>query len=131
MKLNHAQNAHFKIQHPKTITLKSRQQGISTYKIAEGLDKCLFHPHTQAGIQSYGQSESKKLSRKALFMWEMLDQDVKDFLGIKLIACNAEGFVFSNGSVLKIGNFRGDTLQGLHVSELGKIAKYFPQKATP
>lgn len=127
--LNHAQNEHLKINHPKTITLKSRQQGISTYKIAENLDKCLFHPHTQAGIQSYGQSEAKKLSRKALFMWEMLDPDVKALLGIKLVACNAEGFVFSNGSVLKIGNFRGDTLSSLHVSELAKIAKKFPEKA--
>ncbi len=127
--LNHAQNTQLQINHPKTITLKSRQQGISTYKVAENLDKCLFYGNTQAGIQSYGQSEAKKLSRKALFMWEMLDPLIKDILKIKLIACNAEGFVFSNGSVLKIGNFRGDTLSSLHVSELAKIAKKFPEKA--
>jgi hypothetical protein len=36
---------------------------------------------------------------------------------------------FSNGSTLKIGNFRGDTLSFLHVSELAKIAKRFPEKA--
>ena len=36
---------------------------------------------------------------------------------------------FSNGSTLRIGNFRGDTLQSLHVSELGKIAIKFPEKA--
>ena len=36
---------------------------------------------------------------------------------------------FSNRSTLRIGNFRGDTLQSLHVSELGKIAKDYPHKA--
>ena len=129
LKLNHAQLEHFAIKHPKTITLKSRQQGISTYKIAENLDKCLFKDNTQAGIQSYGQSESKKLSRKALFMWDNLDPDIKELMGLKLVTANAEGFAFNNGSVLKIGNFRGDTLSSLHVSELAKIAKKFPEKA--
>ena len=62
-------------------------------------------------------------------MWDELDQNIKDLLGITLVSNNSKGMTFSNGSVLKIGNFRGDTLQGLHVSELGKIAKRYPDKA--
>ncbi len=129
LKLNYAQVEVLKVSHPKTIILKSRQQGISTFKVAEGLDKCIFSDNTQAGIQSYGQSESKKLYKKALFMWDNFDEDIKDLLGIKLVSSNAEGLTFNNGSVLKIGNFRGDTLSNLHVSELAKIAKRFPEKA--
>ena len=129
LRLNYAQKVLLGVTHPKTITLKSRQQGISTFKVAEGLDKCIYNDYTQAGIQSYGQSESKKLYKKALLMWEEYDKDILDILDIRLVSANAEGLTFSNGSVLKIGNFRGDTLSSLHVSELAKIAKKFPEKA--
>lgn len=118
-----------KYKHPKKIILKSRQQGISTLFLAYYLDACIFKPGYQAGIQSYGMDEAAKLQKRALLMWDEMSQDVKDMLGIKLVSNNAKGMTFSNGSVLKIGNFRGDTLQGLHVSELGKIAKKFPEKA--
>ena len=129
LKLNKAQTTLFKVKHPRTIVPKSRQRGISTYKVAENLDKCIFRDNTQAGIQSYGLVETKKLYRKALLMWENFDPDLKDLLGIKLISSNQEGLFFSNGSTLRIGNFRGDTLSSLHVSELAKIAAKFPEKA--
>lgn len=130
LKLNYSQTrAIAKYKHPKKIILKSRQQGISTLFLAYYLDSCLFKPGFQAGVQSYGRDESKKLHKRALLMWDKLDPLVKDVLGLKLTASNSEGMEFSNGSVLKIGNFRGDTLQGLHVSELAKISKKYPEKA--
>jgi len=115
--------------HGKKLILKSRQQGISTLFLAYYLDACLTKPGYQAGIQSYGQDEAEKLSKRALLMWDDLDTDIKSLLQITLVASNSKGMTFSNGSILKIGNFRGDTLQGLHVSELGKIAKKYPEKA--
>ena len=115
--------------HNKKIILKSRQQGISTLYLAYNLDDCLFKEGYSAGIQSYGQDEADKLSKRAEIMWDELDPDIKELLGLKLKSNNSKGMAFSNGSVLKIGNFRGDTLQGLHVSELGKIAKKYPEKA--
>lgn len=130
LKLNGAQRIVLtKFHHPRKIILKSRQQGISTLALAYNLDDCLTIPGHQAGIQSYGQDEADKLASRARLMWEELSQNVKDLLGITLVSDNAKGMTFSNGSVLKIGNFRGDTLQGLHVSELGKIAKKYPEKA--
>jgi hypothetical protein len=85
-------------------------------------------------------------------MWDELDERVKTLVGLSLNKVsdfessptlaknidsgklfleknNSSGLYFSNGSILKIGNFRGDTLQSLHVSELGKIARKFPEKA--
>ncbi len=115
--------------HNRKIILKSRQQGISTLFLAYYLDDCLMKPGFQAGIQSYGQDEADKLSKRAELMWNDLDPSIKDLLGITLVSNNSKGMTFSNGSILKIGNFRGDTLQGLHVSELGKIAKKYPDKA--
>ena len=130
LKLNPAQKKILtQFKHNKKIILKSRQQGISTLYLAYYLDSCLFVPGFQAGIQSYGQDEADKLAKRALLMWEKFDEDIKELLGLKLVSNNQKGMTFSNGSILKIGNFRGDTLQGLHVSELGKIAKKYPEKA--
>ena len=130
MKLNASQRKVLtKYKHNRKIILKSRQQGISTLFLAYYLDDCLTKPGFQAGIQSYGQDEADKLSKRAELMWNELDQDIKEMLGLTLVSNNAKGMTFSNGSILKIGNFRGDTLQGLHVSELGKIAKKYPDKA--
>lgn len=130
LRLNHAQlNVLQNFRHSKKIILKSRQQGISTLYLAYNLDDCLFKPGYQAGIQSYGLDESEKLSKRALLMWTDLDQEVKEIFSLTMVTNNSKGMSFSNGSVLKIGNFRGDTLQSLHVSELAKIANKFPEKA--
>lgn len=130
MTLNSAQETVLRdYKHNKKIILKSRQQGISTLYIAYNLDDCLFKAGYQAGIQSYGLDESEKLSKRALLMWNEIPQEVKDIFGLELVSNNSKGMSFSNGSILKIGNFRGDTLQSLHVSELAKIAKKFPDKA--
>ena len=130
MHLNDAQRkVATQYRHKRKIILKSRQQGISTFMLAYYLDNCLFKAGYQAGIQSYGIDEADKLSKRAELMWNELDQNIKDILNIKIVSNNSKGVTFSNGSVLKIGNFRGDTLQGLHVSELAKIAKKYPDKA--
>lgn len=130
LKLNNSQKKVLtQFKHNKKIILKSRQQGISTLFLAYYLDSCIFIPGYSAGIQSYGQDEADKLAKRAELMWDEFDEDVKALLSISLASNNSKGMTFSNGSVLKIGNFRGDTLQGLHVSELGKIAKRYPEKA--
>lgn len=118
-----------KYKHNRKIILKSRQWGISTLFVAYNFDSCIFKSGHSAGVQSYGLDEGKKLHDKARLMWDKLDTNIKKLLGIELIADNSHGLQFSNGSVLKIGNFRGDTLQALHVSELAKIAKKYPEKA--
>jgi len=130
MKLNPSQlKVLKKFKHTRKIILKSRQQGISTLYLAYNLDSCIFGEGFSAGIQSYGQDESNKLQRRAELMWDEFPQEIKELLGLKLVSNNSKGMSFSNRSILKIGNFRGDTLQSLHVSELGKIAKKFPEKA--
>ena len=131
MKLNHAQlRVLYNYRHNKKIILKSRQQGISTLYVAYNLDACIFTPNYQAGIQSYGRDESAKLYKRALIMWDNFPQEIKEELGLTLKSSSTiSGLEFSNGSSLKIGNFRGDTLHSLHISELAKISKKYPEKA--
>jgi len=130
LRLNHSQEKVLtQYKHNKKIILKSRQQGISTLYLAYNMDDCLFKPGYSAGIQSYGLDESNKLQQRAQIMWDNLDEDIKNLFGLKLDSNNQKGMTFSNGAILKIGNFRGDTLQALHVSELAKIANSYPDKA--
>lgn len=130
LKLNEAQKiAILRVKHKKKLILKTRQQGISTGFLADNLDSCIFQDNFQAGIQSYGINESNKLAKKAKLMWEEFDPDIKKLLGISLVTNNNNGMSFSNGSILRIGNFRGDTLNSLHVSELAKISAKYPEKA--
>ena len=127
--LNRAQQKILQIKHPRKIILKSRQQGVSTLYVAYNLDSVLTKPGYQAGIQSYGKEESKKLAKKAKIMWDSLPEAFKKLFTLQLVTRNSEHLEFSNESSLRIGNFRGDTLQSLHVSELAKIAKKYPEKA--
>ena len=130
MKLNYSQHQILqKYKHQRKIILKSRQQGISTLFLAYNLDSCITKHNYSAGVQSYGQDEALKLSQRAQLMWNEIPAAFKNALGVELLKCNQDGMFFSNGSVLRIGNFRGDTLQSLHVSELGKIAIKYPEKA--
>lgn len=126
---NFAQRVVWKVNHNRKIILKSRQQGISTQFLAINLDKCLFTAGYSAGIQSYGLDEANKLQQRAELMWDMLNPKIKKLMGLDLVTNNQKGMMFSNGSILKIGNFRGDTLQSLHISELAKIAAKYPDKA--
>ena len=130
MKLNHSQRKILtKFKHPRKIILKSRQQGISTLYLAYNLDSCITKSNYSAGVQSYGKDEGEKLAERAKIMWDDMPKAFKDSLGVTLVRSNTTLMEFSNGSTLRIGNFRGDTLQSLHVSELGKIAVKFPEKA--
>jgi len=130
MKLNHSQRKILtQFKHPRKVILKSRQQGISTLYLAHNLDSCITKSNFSAGVQSYGKDEGEKLAERAKIMWDDMPKAFKDSLGITLVRSNTTLMEFSNGSTLRIGNFRGDTLQSLHVSELGKIAVKFPEKA--
>ena len=130
--MNRAQHvvlaAHMK--HPRLIILKSRQQGISTFYLLDYFDDALFKDNMNIGMQSYGLEESAALLKRLDVAWDNFPEELKEFMGLKVVKSNTKALGFSNGSLVKIQtSFRGDTLQNLHVSELGKIANKNPQKA--
>jgi len=82
------------------------------------------------GMQSYGLEESAALLKRLDVAWDNFSPELKEFMGLRVVKSNTKALGFSNGSLIKIQtSFRGDTLHGLHVSELGKIANKNPQKA--
>ena len=118
-----------RFKHPRLIILKSRQRGISTLWMIVAFDNCIFTPHFSCGLMSQGIIESGKLLERVKTLWDELSPLVKNTTKIKLIKDNVGEIAFNNRSKIYIhGSFRSTTLHYLHVSELGKIAKLYPDR---
>lgn len=129
----------------RNLILKARQLGFSTYIALRMLDACLFTPNFKAGIIDRTLPDAAAKLEKIKFAFENLDflpeepseldkelaqigAMVKEYhSGIKL---KEREIVFANGSHITIGtSHRGGTLQMLHISELGSIARHDPIRA--
>lgn len=131
-KMKHAQHVVYARTrlHPRVIVLKSRQQGISTLWLVSYFDDAVFAPLLKVGMMAQGLDEAASLLERSKFLWDNLDPAVKAFIGVSLDKDNAKEFSFSNGSQIIIRvSFRSNTLQRLHVSEMGKIANATPIRA--
>lgn len=130
--MNYAQHVVYarQLRHGRSIILKSRQRGISTFFLIDYFDDAITINNITVGMQSYGLEESTALLEKLTVAWESLDNYNKKLLDIKMIKDNTKAMGFNNGSQVKVAtSFRGNTLHRLHVSELGKIANKDPKKA--
>lgn len=131
-RMNYAQHRVYAAsrKHPRLIILKSRQQGISTFWLVSYFDDALFCPHLNIGLMAQGTDEASTLLERVKFLWENLSSDIKAFARVALSKDNAKAYALDNGSTLFIRvSFRSATLQRLHVSEFGKIANAYPQRA--
>lgn len=115
--------------HTLNLILKARQLGFSTLIQMMALDTCLFHGNTQAGVIAQDKDTAKDIFRlKFKDVYDRLPASLKS----RIVATQdaAEEMSFSNGSKIRVGtSLRGGTYQFLHVSELGKIAAKYPEKA--
>lgn len=108
--------------------LKARQLGFSTFIAILMLDTCLFNSSTRCGIVDLTLDDAKKKLAKIRFAYERLPPALQ--LATPLTLDNATSVEFGNGSAIEVGtSHRGGTLQILHVSEFGKIAAKYPEKA--
>ena len=118
------------LEHPRLIILKSRQQGISTFWLVSYLDDALVYQDFNVGLMAQGKSEASTLLKRVNLAWEEFPAAITDFLGLKLEKDNSEEQSWSNNSTLFIRtSFRSATLQRLHISEFGKIANKYPERA--
>jgi hypothetical protein len=111
------------------VILKARQQGFSTLIDLMLLDQALWVPDTKCHIIAQGLNEAQGLFRtKVRFPFRnMLPGLAELFPPVRETTMEYE---FKNGSSISVGvSARSGTVQYLHVSELGKIARQFPQKA--
>jgi len=128
-KMNRAQRRFYKSIWYFNVILKSRQLGFSTFILIYILDALLFNPNKSAGVIAHSLEDAKKLFKnKIKFAYDNLPDQIKEM--VPAIQDSASSMTFSNGSSISVGtSLRGGTLQYLHVSELGKIAAKYPEKA--
>lgn len=126
--MNEAQESFYADLWYLNVILKARQLGFSTFIAILMLDVCLFNSNTRCGIVDATIDDAKKKLRKIALAYDRLPDWLK--AGRPIVSANAFSVEFANGSGIEVGtSHRGGTLQYLHVSELGKIAAKFPEKA--
>ena len=114
--------------HTRNAVLKARQKGFSTLMQIIGLDQCLFNDNFTSNTIADTLPNAGKLFRKAAFAYQRLPDAIKAARPLK--SQTTSEMVFANGSSFSVGtSARGGTVQFLHISEMGKIAKKYPEKA--
>jgi len=118
------------LEHSRLIILKSRQQGISTFWLISYFDDLITLSNYNCGLMAQGKDEAYTLLERLKHTWDTLEPWVKEFFDLRIIKNNSAEFKLNNNSTMFIRtSFRSATLQRLHISELGKIANKFPERA--
>jgi len=116
--------------HPRLIVLKSRQQGISTLWLVSYSDDAIFYSNFNNGLMAQDREAASLLLERTKYLWDNFSPDIAKVIGRRLVKDNATELGFNNNSSLFIRtSFRSATLHRLHVSELGKIANKYPDRA--
>lgn len=109
--------------------VKGRQHGFTTFIDIFMLDCCVFYPDQQAAIIALTLDDVKKIFRhKIKHPYNKLPAAIREHNPPMNDTQNE--LILKNGSEISVDtNVRGGTLNYLHVSEYGKIASVFPEKA--
>ncbi len=113
----------------RNLILKSRQLGFSTLMQILELDQALMNKDFTAAVISDTLPNAGKLFGKVEHAYAKLPPALRAALPLKSHESKST-LEFAHGSTIYISTApRGGTVQLLHVSELGKIARKFPERA--
>ena len=117
--------------HSANLILKSRQHGITTFFCLLALDCCIFKQNFRAGIIAHTREDAESFFRtKIKYAWDQFPDVLKKAMNLEAEVSSARVLAFSNNSSIRVGtSLRGATLDFLHISEFGKIAAHWPEKA--
>ena len=126
---NPAQEKLFHDMHTRNVIPKARQRGLSTAIQILMLDTALFTPNTVHKVTAQDKEAATSIFREKIkFAYDQLPQQIKDVRG--LVKCTETELIFNNGSSITVStSARSGTVSILHISEFGKIAAEYPQKA--
>lgn len=126
---NEEQEAFLAKLHYLNILLKARQLGFTTLVDLMLLDQCVFVPNTTASVIADTLDNAEKIFRnKVKFAWDRLPAEIR--AANPLVKETTSELVWTNGSSISVStSARGGTVQYLHVSEYGKIARKQPEKS--
>lgn len=126
---NKAQTRYFQARHTRNIILKARQQGFTTLAAIDALDDAMFRGNFDAGIIAHTLEDAEKIfTNKVRFAFDRLPEAFR--VANRPNTDRSGEMRFEHASSLSVSSgFRGGTLQKLHVSEMGKISRKYPDKA--
>lgn len=129
-KPNAAQRDFVDALHYRNVILKARQLGFTTLIALMWLDHALFTPNQRVGIVAHSREDAEVIFRdKVRFAYEHLPDQVRAMFPLAK-ATESEIVFAHNGSSIRVAtSMRSGTIHRLHISEMGKIAAKYPQKA--
>lgn len=130
-KPNKAQTHYHKNKHKRNIILKSRRLGFTTYSAIDMLDNTLFNKNFNSIFLSYDDASAKEVFESVIMhAWNhfklqfLYSIDTSNANMLKL------DFGDKTNSLIEVKTSkRGGRTNHIHVSELGKIASKYPNKA--
>lgn len=128
-KMNWAQIDFASEMHTFNVVLKARQLGFTTFILLYMLDHALFQDNQSCGVIAQDLNQAEDIfENKVRFAYVNLPEYVRAL--VPLVSDNSKELKFKNGSSMVVGtSLRGGTMQKLLVSEFGKIAAKYPDKA--
>jgi hypothetical protein len=127
--MNDVQRKIYNELHNKTVILKSRQHGVTTFACILFLDEALFKPNVRAGIIANTSTAAERFFKdKIKYAYNHLPQEIKNAVTCRID--NRREIEFNNNSMLYVSDqMKSGTLQLLHISEYGEISKSHPDRA--
>lgn len=130
---NRAQEHFLKVAHTRNIILKSRQLGFTTLETIDSLDDVLFNRNQDALIIANDLDSAEAIfDKKIQLAWDNFDPKLKAIIGVDKDQAKTLKFDFGDGTYSSIAvdnSGRSGTYSRVHITELGEVAKKFPQKA--
>jgi len=119
--------------HSRNILLKARQLGYTTLEAIDCLDDALFTKNYSALMVNYEKELAEDIFKnKIYFAWENFPEALKALYKVDAERANQLVFDFGDKTFSTIAvraSGRSGTHNRVHVSELGKMAKKYPDKA--
>lgn len=128
-KPNAEQETLFRNLRPRNLICKARQLGFTTFVDLLLLDQCAFNRNFTGAILAHSLPDAARIFRtKVLGPYQALPEIVRS--RIPLAKESASELVFQNGSSISVStSVRSGTVQLLHVSEMAKIVRKYPERA--
>lgn len=127
-KLNPVQESVLDNLHQRSLILKARQMGMSTFAVLYLMDEALWEPNLSAGIVSYSLEHAQHIFKRII--GHALDNPQKKNMRFDVVNRSAREITFPNGSILRVDTtLRGGAYQLVLVSEYGKTCARNPAKA--
>ncbi len=126
---NEAQEKLYREARNRDIVLKARQLGFTTFIDLWALDDVVWNDNYSAAIIAHSREDAQRIFREKIeFPYNSMPDGLKN--AMRQTEDRADEFVFAHGSSIRVAtSARSGTTHFLHVSEMGKIAAKFPDKA--